>query len=223
MRVMVECITNVPDIVLNEIKHKFGESECILLKGEMLHVLCTARSRASALCKALELDKLFEKFYNTSSLKCVFPGDMIWEKKWDSRIRDEYPSVDMEVISQAPLDWSIYNVLDKADERLRRNLLESIKRNKWSVQEIESINVLGEEVITNIKVCCITNNPEQFRTEMEAVFGESKTFRWEVPKHETRVQVHLGFNLKGNYTAKELEQWIPLHCRRIFNLSINLI
>lgn len=77
--------------------------------------------------------------------------------------------------------------------------------------------------MTRFKVCCITNNPEQFKTEMEAVFGSSTVLMWETPRRETRTMVHLGFSLQGLYTVAQLRDIIPSYCMRIFNYDIQLM
>ena len=73
------------------------------------------------------------------------------------------------------------------------------------------------------KVCSITNNPEQFKTEMEAVFGRSTVLMWKVPKHETRTIVHLGFRVSGNYSKQDISNMIPTYCRRVFDYDIYLM
>ena len=77
--------------------------------------------------------------------------------------------------------------------------------------------------MTNFKVCSITNNPEQFKVEMEAVFGPSKVLMWIVPKHESKTMVHLGFTLNGDYSVPQLRNMIPSYCTRYFNYDVSLM
>lgn len=77
--------------------------------------------------------------------------------------------------------------------------------------------------MTKFKVCCITNNPEQFQTEMEAVFGPSKVLLWEAAKRESATMVHLGFTLSGSYNVQQIKEEIPGYCSRYFNFNVYLL
>lgn len=77
--------------------------------------------------------------------------------------------------------------------------------------------------MTSFKICTITNNPEKFKVEMEAIFGTSLVLMWKIPKNERNTMVHLGFTLKGEYTVTQLRNMIPEHCTKVFQFDINLL
>lgn len=77
--------------------------------------------------------------------------------------------------------------------------------------------------MTNFKVCCITTNPEQFKVEMEAVFGTSKILMNKRVKYESGTMIHLGFTLNKNLSVDEISSLIPNYLRRYFNFSVHLI
>ena len=77
--------------------------------------------------------------------------------------------------------------------------------------------------MTRFKLCCVTNNPEQFRTEMEYIFGKSNPVIWSTPRHETRTIVHLEFLIGGSYNKSQIENSIPTYCKRMFNYDIVML
>lgn len=77
--------------------------------------------------------------------------------------------------------------------------------------------------MTKFKVCCITTNPEQFKVEMEAVFGPSKVLMNKRPNNETGTMIHLGFTLSKNMSINEISNLIPGYVKRQFNFSVNPI
>lgn len=78
----------------------------------------------------------------------------------------------------------------------------------------------ASNAITNFKVCCITNNPEQFKVEMDSIFGESKITMNKRPKNESDTMIHLDYVVNGMYTPKELENMVPFYVKRLFNFSV---
>lgn len=76
--------------------------------------------------------------------------------------------------------------------------------------------------MTNFKVCCITTEPEQFKVEMESIFGTSNILMNKRARNESRTMIHLGFTLKENLTVNEISGLIPIYLLRHFNFSIHL-
>jgi len=77
--------------------------------------------------------------------------------------------------------------------------------------------------MAKFKVCSITRSPEQFKVEMEAVFGSSTILMQKIPKAETSTMIHLGFTLQRDYTIAQLYDMIPSYVPKHWHYEIILM